>query len=243
MKVIYFAGGMRFETLKLVHQVKDFTITKIVVADIEPNVAVYKQFAYDNNITLIVPTKKNLMESLKYDNEDILLSVGYRYIIPPSCFSQFTYAINIHPSLLPKYRGAYSGFAIIENGEKETGLTAHFIDDGIDSGDIISQYVINIEDSDTLNTVNQKLQDVEPNFVRDVLLDLKEGNIKRKENKIIPGDVIHSHKRQPTDSELDPTKSINSLFNKIRACDQNNFPAYAYVKGVKIILTISSEHT
>ena len=129
MNLVYFGGGRRLETLRKLHSSPTLKINRICVASIESNIKIYERFAQENNILFEIYRKDDLKDNFLRNGEDILLSVGFRYIIPPTIFLQFKYAVNIHPSLLPKYRGAYSGYAIIENGELETGITAHFIDE------------------------------------------------------------------------------------------------------------------
>lgn len=242
MKIIYFAGGNRLNTLKAVNNIKKVQVTKICVASIETNenVEKYRKFANENNIKFEVFSKRNIEKLFLKDDEEILLSVGYRFIIPPIIFNQFKYAINIHPSLLPKYKGAYSGFAIIENGEKETGITAHFIDDGIDTGDIICQTVIPLTNFDTINTMSEKISKIEPSFVSDVINSIIDNNFKTQK-QININYMVYNKKRVPEDSLIDVNKPLIELYNKIRSCDQERYPAYFELEGKKIKVKLEFE--
>lgn len=241
MKIIYFAGGNRLNTLKAVNNIEKVQVSKICIASIEPNIEKYRKFANENNIKLEVFSKKNIEELFSKDNEEILLSVGYRFIIPSIIFNQFKYAINIYPSLLPKYKGAYSGFAIIENGEKETGITAHFIDDGIDTGDIICQTVIPLTNFDTINSMSKKVSKIEASFVSDVINNIVDNNFKTQK-QINSNNIIYNKKRVPEDSLIDINKPLIELYNKIRSCDQENYPAYFELEGKKVKIILEFEN-
>ena len=102
------------------------------------------------------PRKNKAYEFIKNITVDIIASVNYLFlinkdIINHSCKLTF----NIHGSLLPKYRGRTPHVWAIINNEKETGITAHKIDEGCDTGDIIEQIIIPIEISDTGNDILQ----------------------------------------------------------------------------------------
>ena len=232
MKIKYFAGGNRIATLEKIYNCKDFQVTEILIAEKEPYYGEYQKFAKRNKLDIVKVNKNTLLKKFVFKNEDILLSVGFRYIIPKEIFSRFKYAINIHPTLLPKYRGAYSGYAVIENGEKETGLTAHFITEEVDAGDIINQMKFDISICDTIDTVTKKLLELEPDFALETLYLIKEGKYRRvkQPRKAYP---VYSKKRKPEDSRIDPNKPLIQLINKIRACSAK-FPAYFELEGKKI---------
>lgn len=240
MKIVYFAGGNRIDTLRAINNIKEITISKICTTNIEPNLDKYEKFAIEQNIKFEIFGKKNIEQQFIKTDEEILISVGYRFIIPNSIFETFKYAINIHPSLLPKYKGAYSGFAIIENGETETGITAHFIDSGVDTGDIIEQIKIPISIHDTINSVSKNISIIEPNFVVGVLKNIISGNFTiKKQNS--NDNVVYNKKRVPEDSKIDINKSLKELYNKIRSCDQENYPAYFELDGKKVKIRLDFE--
>jgi methionyl-tRNA formyltransferase len=241
MNIIYFAGGNRLETLKQLSKSEHFAVSQIYVTSIETNLESYLAFAKEKGIKITVANKYNISELFNYTNEEILLSVGYRFIIPENIFSIPPYAINIHPSLLPKYKGAYSGFAIIENGESQTGITAHFIDEGIDTGDIVYQKVIPLDISDSVVSMGAKVMEIEPSFVLEILMMIRENSYKRVKQKKIGDEVVFNNKRTPKDSEVDSSLSLNVLVNQIRACDAERFPAYFIVNNRKVNIRLEFE--
>lgn len=106
----------------------------------------------DNNIDFISSTSipPRAEETIRDVGPDLIMSVYYRRIIPESIFSLARRgAFNIHPSLLPYYRGPVPTMWAIENGEKEFGITIHKIDKGIDTGSIAYQEKYPILDDDT----------------------------------------------------------------------------------------------
>ena len=88
---------------------------------------------------------------------DLLITASYHRKLDDSILSRATNAINIHPSLLPKYRGASPCFWQIKNGEKTTGVTAHRMTQTFDAGDILVQADAPISKKDTQGSLRQKL--------------------------------------------------------------------------------------
>jgi len=111
-----------------------------------------------NNIRL---TYKNVNSSLDLIREfcpDCLLSIYYRYIVSVDILNIVNHkAMNLHPSLLPAYKGTKSSVWAILNNEKYTGVSFHYMDTGIDTGRIILQKKIAIKEEDTAYSLYHKL--------------------------------------------------------------------------------------
>lgn len=150
--------------------------------------------------------------------------------------------MNIHPSLLPKYKGAYSGFAIIENGERKTGITAHFLDEGVDTGDIVNQKNIPLNISDTVSSLGEKVMEIEPNFVLETLMMIRDNNYIRAKQEKMENEVVFNDKRTPKDSEVNSSLSLGELVNQIRACDAERFPAYFMIDNIKVNIRLEFEN-
>lgn len=122
-----------------------------------------KQYALEHNIEILQPEKiKNNMEFINKLRElepDIIVTAAYGKILPQEILSLPKIAcLNIHASLLPKYRGAAPIQWSIINGDKVTGITIMKMDEGMDTGDIILQKEISIEDNETYGTLYEKLK-------------------------------------------------------------------------------------
>ena len=109
-----------------------------------------------------------LLATLREKEVDLVVLAGYLKIIGPEVIDAYPEKmINIHPSLLPKYGGhGYYGLnvhkAVVESGDKESGATVHFVDKGIDTGEIILQKSIPVEDGDSPQTLQKRvLEEVE----------------------------------------------------------------------------------
>jgi len=108
------------------------------------------KFAADNNIPLLTPKKvssDNLKELSKGKSLDLLFSFQYEKIIKEDVLKFPDHGcVNIHFSLLPRNRGMYTIAWTLLEGDEEAGVTMHYMDEGIDTGDIISQSSFKIED-------------------------------------------------------------------------------------------------
>lgn len=93
---------------------------------------------------------------------DYIVLAGYMMLIGPTLLKTFNNRIiNLHPSLLPSFRGKNAIGQAIAYGTKYTGVTVHFVDEGMDTGPIIKQKVVNIKDDDTLETLTERIHQVE----------------------------------------------------------------------------------
>ena len=191
------------------------------------------KLAKQKNIPLYRTKRIDLSGLLKELSPEILLSAGYPYLLKPEHLKIAKHNINIHPTLLPKYRGPAPHWYIIANGETETGLTIHEIDEGMDTGPILVQEKIELTLFDTLNTVMEKTMALEPIAFKKALDLLKKGNVRfNPQDETFASTYIET--LTPLDSRIDPNKSILELYNHIRACDPKRFPAFFELDGKKI---------
>ena len=122
------------------------------------------KFAFKNNLTVISGKKikdPEVVAKIHSLTPEIIFCIGGTQIIPPAVLRiPKLGTLNIHPALLPKYRGRYSTVHAIFNGERSTGVTIHWMDEGIDSGPIIMQKKIKIEKYDTARSLYDKFTKV-----------------------------------------------------------------------------------
>ena len=118
-----------------------------------------KKAALENNIPVFQPIKiKNDYEKLTEEKIDLIVTCAYGQIIPKEVLNLPKYGcVNVHASILPKYRGSAPIQWAIINGDKETGVTIMYMDEGMDTGDIISISKIAISSEDNVGTMHDKL--------------------------------------------------------------------------------------
>lgn len=146
-KIIVFGNQqIAIDCIKILASTKDVNLLAVVGCERERDgrfgYPSLKKFCQENNIIYYNPEKldNQFLEIIKELDPDICFSVYYRNIFSPDYISIPPMGfVNIHPSLLPKYRGSVPTFWALLNNEKEIGVTMHYIDRGIDSGDIIVQ--------------------------------------------------------------------------------------------------------
>jgi phosphoribosylglycinamide formyltransferase 1 len=91
---------------------------------------------------------------------DVVVCAGYMHLLTPAFLDRFT-AINVHPSLLPAFPGMDAVGQALAAGVAETGVTVHFLDEGVDSGPVILQEPVAIEPGDTAETLYERIRAVE----------------------------------------------------------------------------------
>jgi len=139
-----------------------------------------KILAEENNLTILQPKRLddsflNLLLSLK---PDLLIVVAFGQIIPGAVLSSAKWGgINIHASLLPKYRGSAPIQWAIINNEKKTGLTTMFMDEGLDTGPILMQQEMDILEGETAGMLHDRLSSLAPGLLMRTLEALENGLI------------------------------------------------------------------
>ena len=91
---------------------------------------------------------------------DLVVAAGYMHLLTPSFLERFP-CINVHPSLLPRFPGPHAVEDALEAGVPETGVTVHFLDEGVDSGPVIAQERVPVEPGDTVETLHARIQEQE----------------------------------------------------------------------------------
>ena len=132
-----------------------------------------------NSIPLVIVGKnQSNLRILKKLEFDFLIANCYKYLIPEEYLSLARIeTLNMHRSLLPKYKGLKPLARALENGEKKTGTTIHKMAKEVDSGTIIDQYEIDIEEGDTVESLFEKLYPTQYPLMARVLKNLLEQNV------------------------------------------------------------------
>lgn len=183
-----------------------------------------KQFALDNGIDVIQPKSLRVDETynlIKEYNPDLIVVVAYGMIIPKNIIDVPKFGIiNVHSSLLPKYRGAAPIHAAIINGDDKTGVSIMYISEGLDEGDVILTKETPIYLEDNLGTLHDRLKVLGAEGVKETIKLMEENKVIRHPQDNSLATFVKPIKKEETKIDFND-KSIN-IFNKIRG--MNPFP-------------------
>lgn len=175
-----------------------------------------KELANKYNIEVFQPEKIKLdYQRILDEKPDIIITCAYGQIIPQEILDCPKYGcINVHASLLPKYRGGAPIHWSIINGDKKTGITIMYMDKGMDTGDIISQEAVEILESDNLESVHDKLSVLGAKLLIDTLPSIFDGtNDRLKQNE---DEVTFAYNIKREEEHIDFNKTSREVFNLIR---------------------------
>ena len=229
---ILVSGNLGYTVLKYLY--KNYKI-QYVLTDSKSEIII--DFCNKNGIATFIgnPRKGRAFSFCSQRKIDVLISVNYLFIIEKDLIQlPKIFAFNIHGSLLPKYRGRTPHVWAIINNEFETGITAHLIDEGCDTGDVIQQIKIEIGCEDTGADILNKFNDNYIELLNIVLTKASLGKLtfKKQQNDI----ASFFGKRTPDDGKIDWNWQKERIYNWIRA-QANPYPgAFTYHNGDKIII-------
>ncbi|MCB4797431.1 methionyl-tRNA formyltransferase [Neotamlana laminarinivorans] len=223
---IIFMGTPDFavDTLKtLVEQ--NYNIVGVITAPDKPagrgrklNESAVKQYAKSQNLNILQPTNlksETFLTELKSLNANLQIVVAFR-MLPTAVWQMPEYGtFNLHASLLPNYRGAAPINWAIINGETKTGVSTFFIDEKIDTGDMIFQEEINIETNDNAGSLHDKLMKIGSQLVLKTVSEIEKGNVKTQKQKENVN-IKTAYKLNRDNCKIDWTKPLDNIYNKIR---------------------------
>lgn len=176
-------------------------------------------YAYEHDLTPVIKAEKTtdstFIRELTQLNADLFVVIAYR-ILPPEVFKLPSLGtINLHASLLPRYRGPAPIHRAIEAGETETGVTTFRIDKGVDTGNIILQKSLSIGDSESTPQLYDRLSALGADTVIETCRLFEKGKISYTQQDDTK--VSYAPKLKKDEALLDWKLPAQSLFNKIRA--------------------------
>lgn len=195
-----------------------------------------KECALAHGIEVLQPenVKKNIsfITILRDMAPDVIVTCAYGKILPKEVLDIPKYGcINVHASLLPKYRGASPINKVIIDGEKETGISTMYTDVGMDTGDILLVSKIKIDDDMTAGELHDKLSFLGADVLKDTLIDIRDGKIKR-----IPQDeskCSYAGMMDKNTGRIDWSTDARKIHNLVRGT--NPWPgAYTYYRDTKL---------
>ncbi len=195
---------------------------------IEPPV---KRFAMQNDLPVLQPERikdPKFYETISDYSPEFIVVVAYGMIIPPEILKLPERGpINVHASLLPKYRGAAPIQWAIINGESKTGVTTMLMDEGLDTGDILLHAETEISMEDTTATLSERLASMGAELLLDTLKGLRKGSIKPLPQE---GEPSYAPQIRKEDGLINWGLSAQEIQNRIRGL----YPwptAYTYYRG------------
>ena len=228
---IVFMGTPDFAVTILKHLVENnYNVVGVITATDKPagrgrklNESAVKKYAKSVDLPILQP--KNLknegfLDDLKALNANLQIVVAFR-MLPKVVWKMPKYGtFNLHASLLPEYRGAAPIHWAIINGETKTGVTTFFIDDKIDTGEIILQDEISIADNETVGSLHDRMMFIGAELVAKTvnLISTEKINTTKqpeREEKSAP-------KLNPENTKINWNDTIDNIYNKIRGL--NPFP-------------------
>ncbi len=249
MKIVYM-GTPDFAVLPLDALIRDgHTVSLVVTQPDKPKGRGHKLvpppvkvFAEEHNIPVFQPDSMKTEESflrLKEENADVFIVAAYGKILPQKILDIPKYgAINIHASLLPKYRGAAPIQWSIINGERKTGVTTMQMNAGLDTGDMLVKEEVEITETDTAETLHDKLMEVGANVIVTTLKQLENGTLSPEKQD----DALSNYAPMidKLTGVLDFNKSANVLFNLIRGL--YSYPcASTFYQGARVKVLSASK--
>lgn len=191
-----------------------------------------KEKAVEYNIPVYQPVRAKeeaFIETLRQLNPDVIVVVAYGQILPESILNIPKYGcINVHGSLLPKYRGAAPIQWAVLDGEEKTGITTMFMEKGLDTGDMLDKVEVVLDPKETAGTLHDKLMEAGADLLLETLKQLEAGTAVR--TKQDDSKSCYAKMLSKEMGKIDFTKSANEIERLIRG--MNPWPsAYTSMSG------------
>lgn len=182
---------------------------------------IIKEKALEHNITVLQPNKvreEEFIEVLKELNADIIVVVAYGQILPESILNMPKYGcINVHGSLLPKYRGAAPIQWSVINGEKKTGVTTMYMAKGLDSGDMLLKGEMDILEDDTFGSLRDRMSLVGAKVLEETLEKIQSGSVERIEQN--HNEATYAPMIEKETGHINWEKGSDEIINLIKGMD------------------------
>ncbi|MEZ4853060.1 phosphoribosylglycinamide formyltransferase [Flavobacterium sp.] len=179
-KIVLFASGNGTNAENIIKHFKDSSLANVAAVFVNNPRAKVIQRAKNHKVEVFLFEKEQLnngfvLDELNKIQPDLIVLAGFLWMFPISIIKKYpNQVINIHPALLPKYggKGMYGmnvHEAVLENKERETGITIHFVNEHYDEGEFIFQQATNIEDCKTADEIAKKVHELEQKYFPQVI--------------------------------------------------------------------------
>lgn len=224
------------------------TITSVITQPDKPKGRGHKMahppvYEYAESIGLEIHQPETLRngaisEILETEKPELIVVVAYGKILPEYVLNFPKHGcVNVHASLLPKYRGAAPIQRVIIDGEEETGITTMYMAKGLDTGDMIEKSTVSIEEDDTYETLHDKLAIEGSKLIVSTVAAIENGTVIRE----VQDDSLSCYAEMITKetARIDWNKSAKDIYNLIRGL----YPvpkAFTLLEGVQFKITVAS---
>lgn len=203
--------------------------------------SVIKQFALEHNLPVFQPKsirkEPEIQKELKKLNPDFFVTFAFGQILSQDVLDIPKYeTINLHASLLPRYRGANPIQRAIINGDKETGICTMITELGLDCGDVCMREKIEIPNDMTCVDLFEKISDISPALLEKTLVGLVEKTI-IPEKQCETG-VCMANKLTKEETKIDWTKSAEEIHNLVRGIYK--FPSAYFMHNDKVVKVLET---
>ncbi|MCR9181850.1 MAG: methionyl-tRNA formyltransferase [Flavobacteriaceae bacterium] len=225
LRIVFF-GTPHFAVASLKRLVEnDKNIVGVITAPDKPagrgrnlNQSAVKEYALTQNLKVMQPTNlksEEFLNELSALKPDLQIVVAFR-MLPQSVWSLPIHGtFNLHASLLPQYRGAAPINWAIINGETKTGVTTFFIDDKIDTGEIIEQVEVPIAPTDNAGSLHDKLMDTGSELVLKTVNLIASGKVKTQKQQKCTS-LKTAYKLHAENTKIDWNKPVEEIHNLVR---------------------------
>jgi len=241
LKVVIFGyGGKPIPVIEFILS-QDTDITALVIPSNREgrNIELVKSFAKEHSVKLLVqPPKSETEQFVQQINDlspDLIVVCSYSMVIPKPVLSiPRLGCVNLHGGLLPQYRGPHVLNWAIINNDKETGVTLHYMDEGLDTGDIIAWKRFPLAFEDDAWVVYTKLVKAGAELLSEYWEEIVSGSAPR-----IPQDeklARYYPIRRPGDGRIDWKEPALKIYNLARALVPPWPGAFSFIRGQKVII-------
>jgi len=196
----------------------------------------------DRNVPFVTPSTNELGElvhKIQALSPDYIFSFYYRFMIPQTILACAKIAaLNMHGSLLPKYRGRAPVNWAILHGETETGATLHVMEVKPDAGDIVEQAAFTIGPDETATDVFAKVSQAAVTVIEQALPSLIKGVVPRRPNELEKGSYFGG--RKPADGQIHWDQTAKQVHDLVRAVAPPYPGAFADHQGIRMIIARTS---
>lgn len=238
MKLLYFSSGPRERVFDAV-LAAGHEVAAVYATDPArwPRVRPTLERAQARGIPIHIVAKQDLTALAARVNGAVCLSAGFAFLFPPAFLRASKVSLNVHGTLLPRYAGARTLNWVIACGEKESGVTVHVVDEGVDTGPILLQRTFTLSSFETGRSLFRKTLEFEPQVVVEALQLYERHGLDQLSPQDLRGVMRHPD-RIPEHSRLDPLRPLIELYDQIRAADSDAYPAYFEVAGQKVCIRL-----